>query len=157
MRLLRSLVVGLITLSTGMAVAARVHRGPTASHHGSARHNASGRSGLRKASGQRGSSRRGKSGTATAAASRPRAMDDSRATQIQSALVKAGYLQEVTGHWDSSSQAAMQKLQGDNGWQTKMIPDSRALIKLGLGPSATLSKPDLSSGAGGSEDSTVSN
>jgi hypothetical protein len=28
----------------------------------------------------------------------------------------------------------MQKLQEDNGWQTKITPDSRALIKLGLGP-----------------------
>jgi hypothetical protein len=28
----------------------------------------------------------------------------------------------------------MQKFQGDNGWQTKLIPDSRAIIKLGLGP-----------------------
>jgi hypothetical protein len=28
----------------------------------------------------------------------------------------------------------MQKLQGANGWQTKITPDSRALIKLGLGP-----------------------
>jgi hypothetical protein len=28
----------------------------------------------------------------------------------------------------------MQKFQGDNGWQTKITPDSRALIKLGLGP-----------------------
>jgi len=66
--------------------------------------------------------------------SAPRAMDDARATQIQTALVKAGYLQDVTGHWDSASEAAMQKLQADNGWQTKIIPDSRALIKLGLGP-----------------------
>ena len=66
----------------------------------------------------------------------PRAIDNERATQIQGALVKAGYLNEVTGHWDSSSQAAMQKLQADNGWQTKLIPDSRALIKLGLGPGA---------------------
>ncbi len=29
----------------------------------------------------------------------------------------------------------MQKFQEDNGWQTKLIPDSRAIIKLGLGPS----------------------
>lgn len=29
----------------------------------------------------------------------------------------------------------MQKFQADNGWQTKLIPDSRAIIKLGLGPS----------------------
>jgi hypothetical protein len=29
----------------------------------------------------------------------------------------------------------MEKLQADNGWQTKLVPDSRAIIKLGLGPS----------------------
>jgi hypothetical protein len=28
----------------------------------------------------------------------------------------------------------MQKFQGDQGWQTKLMPDSRALMKLGLGP-----------------------
>jgi hypothetical protein len=65
-----------------------------------------------------------------------RAIDDERATQIQSALIKAGYLSgEPSGHWDSESEAAMQKVQSDNGWQTKLVPDSRALIKLGLGPS----------------------
>jgi len=70
-----------------------------------------------------------------AAVSHPRAIDDARATQIQSALIKAGYMSgEPTGHWDSASESAMQKLQSDNGWQTKLIPDSRALIKLGLGP-----------------------
>jgi len=26
------------------------------------------------------------------------------------------------------------KYQADHGWQSKVIPDSRALIKLGLGP-----------------------
>jgi hypothetical protein len=31
----------------------------------------------------------------------------------------------------------MEKLQADNGWQTKIVPDSRAIIKLGLGPTAT--------------------
>jgi peptidoglycan hydrolase-like protein with peptidoglycan-binding domain len=67
-----------------------------------------------------------------------RAMDDGRATQIQSALIRAGYLSGTpSGHWDATSEAAMQKLQGDNGWQTKLVPDSRALIKLGLGPNAT--------------------
>ena len=29
---------------------------------------------------------------------------------------------------------AMQKFQADQGWQTKLMPDSRALKKLGLGP-----------------------
>lgn len=28
----------------------------------------------------------------------------------------------------------MQKYQADQGWQTKLMPDSRALLKLGLGP-----------------------
>ncbi len=51
-----------------------------------------------------------------------------------------------TGQWDSTTTAALQKLQGDNGWQTKITPDSRALIKLGLGPnnSASLVNPATS-------------
>lgn len=62
-------------------------------------------------------------------------MDSERATQIQSALIKSGYMSgEPSGVWDSETAGAMQKLQGDNGWQTKITPDSRALIKLGLGP-----------------------
>jgi peptidoglycan hydrolase-like protein with peptidoglycan-binding domain len=62
-------------------------------------------------------------------------MAPERATEIQQALIKNGYLSgEPTGVWDSQSASAMQKLQGDNGWQTKITPDSRALIKLGLGP-----------------------
>ncbi len=66
---------------------------------------------------------------------RQRAIDDTRATQIQTSLIKSGYLfGEASGHWDSQTEAAMQKFQGDNGWQTKLIPDSRAIIKLGLGP-----------------------
>lgn len=58
-----------------------------------------------------------------------------RATQIQTALIRAGYLTGTpSGTWDAQSQAAMEKLQADNGWQTKIVPDSRAIIKLGLGP-----------------------
>ena len=66
-----------------------------------------------------------------------RSIDDSRATEIQSALVRSGYMTEPTGHWDSATESAMQKFQADNGWQTKLMPDSRAIIKLGLGPSQT--------------------
>jgi len=65
----------------------------------------------------------------------PRAIDSERATEIQAALIKNGYLSGTpSGHWDSESQAAMQRLQGAQGWQTKLTPDSRALILLGLGP-----------------------
>ena len=65
-------------------------------------------------------------------------MDPARATEIQAALIRQGYLSgEPTGVWDSQSVAAMQKLQAANGWQTKITPDSRALIKLGLGGGST--------------------
>jgi hypothetical protein len=86
-----------------------------------------------------------------------RGIEDGRATQIQTALIKAGYLSgEPSGHWDSASEAAMGKLQADNGWQTKLVPDSRALIKLGLGPNSAnpnalaTSGPVASSGAANS-------
>jgi peptidoglycan hydrolase-like protein with peptidoglycan-binding domain len=59
-----------------------------------------------------------------------------RATQIQSALIHEKYLTgSPSGQWDSETEAAMQKFQADHGWQTKLTPDSRALIALGLGPS----------------------
>lgn len=62
-------------------------------------------------------------------------MDSQRATEIQQALIQAHYLSgSPTGQWDPDTQAAMQKYQMDNGWQTKITPDSRAIIKLGLGP-----------------------
>jgi hypothetical protein len=71
-----------------------------------------------------------------------RAIDDARATEIQQALVRAGYLTgSPSGHWDATTIAAMTKLQSANGWQTKLVPDSRALIKLGLGPSAATPEP----------------
>lgn len=62
-------------------------------------------------------------------------MDPQRASQIQQALIQAHYMTgSPTGQWDPQSQAAMQKYQSDNGWQSKITPDSRAIIKLGLGP-----------------------
>jgi len=59
-----------------------------------------------------------------------------RALQIQSALVRQGYLKgEPSGTWDQPTKDAMARYQADHGWQTKTLPDSRALIELGLGPS----------------------
>lgn len=83
----------------------------------------------------------------------PMEMPSERATQIQTALIKQGYLTgEPSGRWDDQSVAAMQKLQGDMGWQTKITPDSRALIKLGLGPtdaSAAVPGAELTPGSKG--------
>jgi hypothetical protein len=62
-------------------------------------------------------------------------IDPERVTQIQQALIREHYLTgDATGKWDAPTTAAMQKFQGDQGWQTKLTPDSRALAKLGLGP-----------------------
>lgn len=64
------------------------------------------------------------------------AINPDRTREIQSALIREHYLDgEPTGIWDAQTKAALMKFQGDNGWQTKVLPDSRALIKLGLGPS----------------------
>jgi len=63
-------------------------------------------------------------------------IDSGRTTEIQQALIREHYLTgEPSGSWDSTTQAAMQRYQEDQGWQSKTTPDSRALIKLGLGPS----------------------
>ncbi len=60
-----------------------------------------------------------------------------RATEIQNALIRENYLTgTASGQWDAQTESAMQKYQADHGWQTKLTPDSRALIKLGLGPSS---------------------
>ncbi len=62
-------------------------------------------------------------------------MTAQRIRQIQAALVHKHYLTgKPNGRWDARTQAAMKKYQADHGWQTKLVPDARALIKLGLGP-----------------------
>ena len=63
------------------------------------------------------------------------AIEPSRVTEIQQALIREHYLSgEANGQWDAATKAAMEKYQADQGWQTKLTPDSRALKKLGLGP-----------------------
>jgi peptidoglycan hydrolase-like protein with peptidoglycan-binding domain len=63
-------------------------------------------------------------------------IDAERAQAIQEALVREHYLSgEATGTWNQKSEEAMRRYQADHGWQSKTVPDSRALIKLGLGPS----------------------
>jgi len=95
------------------AIASRVHRAPT-SGHTQGLHKAVRKS--HKLHGQQ-------------------AIDSSRVTQIQQALIREHYMNgDANGNWDTTTQAAMQKFQADQGWQTKLMPDSRALKKLGLGP-----------------------
>lgn len=65
-------------------------------------------------------------------------INNERTREIQTALIREGYLSgEPSGVMDTRTKAALVRLQQENGWQTKIVPDSRALIKLGLGPDHT--------------------
>ncbi|MBV8114312.1 MAG: peptidoglycan-binding protein [Silvibacterium sp.] len=102
-----------IAISATPALANRTHRAPTAGHSKSS-HKA--KKSVHTVQGQRG-------------------IDPGRAKEIQTALIREHYLTGApSGQWDSETEAAMQKFQADHGWQTKLIPDSRAIIMLGLGP-----------------------
>lgn len=88
------------------------------------------------------------------------AIDEARTLEIQQALIREHYLDgEATGEWNQATRDALTRYQNDNHWQTKIIPDARALIKLGLGPSqqnllnpesAAVAMPYQSSSNGGS-------
>jgi len=63
-------------------------------------------------------------------------IEPERAQAIQEALIREHYLSgAAAGTWDQASEDAMRRYQADHGWQSKTVPDSRALISLGLGPS----------------------
>ena len=63
------------------------------------------------------------------------AIDSERTRQIQAALIREHYMSgEPSGKWDDATQQALRRYQADQGWQSKLVPDSRALIRLGLGP-----------------------
>jgi hypothetical protein len=63
-------------------------------------------------------------------------IDSERAQAIQEALIREHYLTgNATGTWNQACEDAMRRYQADHGWQSKTVPDSRALISLGLGPS----------------------
>jgi hypothetical protein len=102
-------------------------------------HKASNKSTAHKSKGKKTTASRDKKGSKNSRSSKKRgqqAIDHERAQAIQEALIREHYLQgEPSGMWDASTQAAMQRYQADQGWQYKTTPDSRALIKLGLGPS----------------------
>jgi peptidoglycan hydrolase-like protein with peptidoglycan-binding domain len=62
-------------------------------------------------------------------------IESGRVSEIQQALIREHYFSgEANGRWDATTEAAMQKYQADQGWQTRLMPDSRAIKKLGLGP-----------------------
>jgi|ERR1035441_4400616 hypothetical protein len=81
------------------------------------------------------SSSKSKKKSAKATSHGQHTIDQERTLEIQQALVREHYLSgEPTGKWDQDTKDALLRIQAENGWQTKLTPDSRALIKLGLGP-----------------------
>lgn len=96
-----------------------------------------------KSSGHTSKSAKSKSGKRKTTSSRrnwkrrgQQAIKPERAREIQTALIREHYLTgEPSGVWDERTKQAMKKYQEDRGWQSKKLPDSRALIQLGLGPS----------------------
>src|SRR5580693_1728523 len=87
-----------------------------------------------KSSAKRSSSH--KRGKKKATARGQQKIDPQRAQEIQEALIREHYLSgEAAGTWNQTSEDAMRRYQADHGWQSKTVPDARALIKIGLGPS----------------------
>ena len=138
LRILRPLLVAALSLLiTGVATATTTSH-PAKSSSNSHKSSKSSKSGKTASS----TSTKKKSGKSTAHGQR--GIDQARTTQIQEALIREHYLTgEPTGNWDQSTKDALARFQGTNGWQTKSVPDSRALIKLGLGPDkSALLNPD---------------
>jgi Putative peptidoglycan binding domain len=109
----------LCTLAITPAFGSRTHRAPTSGHSRVTSSKKGKRKEVSRIHGQR-------------------AIDSGRAAEIQTALIRQKYLAGApTGQWDSQTQVAMRQYQSDHGWQTKLTPDSRALISLGLGPNHT--------------------
>jgi peptidoglycan hydrolase-like protein with peptidoglycan-binding domain len=58
-----------------------------------------------------------------------------RVQEIQKALIQTGELhQEPTGRWDEATREAMKRYQQANGFAVTGLPDSKSLMKMGLGP-----------------------
>lgn len=113
------LVIFSATLTVAPAMAMRTHQAGTTASNGA---HVKGRHGATKAASK------------SHKLHGQQAIAPERVTEIQQALIKEHYLSSpANGEWDATTVAAMQKFQADQGWQTKLMPDSRALKKLGLG------------------------
>jgi hypothetical protein len=111
------------TLAITPAFASRTHRAPTSGHSRTASSKKARRKQVSHVHGQR-------------------TIDSNRASEIQNALIRQKYLTGTpSGQWDEQTQVAMRQYQSDHGWQTKLMPDSRALISLGLGPNHSNDSP----------------
>jgi Putative peptidoglycan binding domain len=136
--ILRSLTIAAVSLLLWGTAAASSTSQPTKSSSNSHKSSKSSKSGSK-------SGKSGKKKTSAKSSSHGQhGIDAERTREIQQALIREHYLSgEPTGKWDQSTKEALTHFQEVNGWQTKSVPDSRALIKLGLGPDKSgLLNPD---------------
>lgn len=56
-----------------------------------------------------------------------------RALEIQKSLKLHGHKIQMTGLMDSQTTEVLRSIAKSNGWQHKVVPDSRVLILIGLG------------------------
>ena len=126
----------LVSVFAQAATKKKGHPAPKHEGHAGAKHASSHTSQIVHHDSSKGTKRKAHAhGRKTARRHGQQQIDGARAREIQTALIRANYMEgEPTGKWDQTTKEAMTRFQADNGWQTKTLPDSRALIKLGLGP-----------------------
>jgi hypothetical protein len=118
------LLVGTATATTSQTKSTKSTKSSSSSHKSS-----------KSSTSAKTSSSKSKKKSAKATSHGQHTIDQERTLEIQQALVREHYLTgEPTGKWDQDTKDALLRMQAENGWQTKLTPDSRALIKLGLGP-----------------------
>lgn len=129
LRILRSLSITAISLLLALpSTATTTTTKPKSTKPSSSSHKSSAKSGKTTSS-------KSKKKSAKATSHGQHGIDEARTREIQAALIREHYLTgEPTGAWDQTTKDALARYQEANGWQTKSLPDSRALIKLGLGP-----------------------
>jgi hypothetical protein len=95
-----------------------------------------GRRAERREAARRHSSRRAERAVASnvpATRTAPAGIPSPRVIEIQTALIKAGYLEgEASGQYDEETQSAMKRFQMDNGVPATGLPSAYSLKKLGV-------------------------
>lgn len=137
LRILQSLAImtmGMVLAAAATATTTTTTPKSTKSSRSSSNSHKSSSSSSHRSSKSSGSKSKKKS-SARATSHGQHGIDEERTSEIQLALIREHYLTgEPTGQWDQSTKEALTRFQAENGWQTKSLPDARALIKLGLGP-----------------------
>lgn len=124
-RLLTTILITALALPAGASTSKSTAKKKPVSSHSAGKSSTTGKKKKASGKGKKGAwKRRGQ-----------QTMNEDRIREIQEAMIRSGYLQgEASGVMDSRTKDGLMKIQAENGWQTKIVPDSRALIKLGLGP-----------------------